>query len=211
MHTKIIEEVMTFAEPKFADWIRPFLSLENNKTDFLIGVRTPILRKLAKKYCNISHKTLNKLLTNKYHEIRALALFIMVIKSKKEPEKMCELYLKNHKHINNWDLIDYTCPHIIAPIISKEELIKLSDSDFLWENRTAMVSTIYYIKKNDFSLALNFAEKYIKHPHHLMHKAAGWMLREIGKKDLDTLINFLNKFSDTMPAIMKSYAREHLR
>ena len=74
-----------------------------------------------------------------------------------------------------------------------------------------MVSTIYYIKKNDFTLALNFAEKYIKHPHHLMHKAAGWMLREIGKKDLDTLINFLNKFSDTMPAIMKSYAREHLR
>ena len=118
--------------------------------------------------------------------------------------------MENLEHINNWDLIDYSAPHIVAPNVDKSVLRNLSNSSYLWANRVAMVSTIYFIKKGDFDLALEFAEKFINHPHHLMHKAAGWMLREIGKKDTQTLIKFLDKFSNSMPAIMRSYAREKL-
>ena len=123
---------------------------------------------------------------------------------------MCKLYLNNLKWINNWDLIDYSAPHIVAPNVNYEELRELANSDYLWANRVAMVSTIYYIRQGDFTLALEFAKKFMNHPHHLMHKATGWMLREIGKKDKKTLVEFLDKYSTKMPAIMRSYAREKL-
>ena len=124
---------------------------------------------------------------------------------------MFDLYINNLEYINNWDLIDYTAPHIIAPVIREEQLKELAESSYLWANRVAMVSTIYYIKKNNFNLALELAEKFINHPHHLMHKASGWMLREIGKRDLNTLMKFLTKHEKQMPAIMRSYAKEILR
>ena len=114
------------------------------------------------------------------------------------------------QYINNWDLIDYTCPHIVAPIADERTLRELADSDYLWANRVAMVSTIYYIKQGDFTLALEFAEKFMNHSHHLMHKASGWMLREVGKKDIDVLKNFLKKHSANMPSVMRSYAKERL-
>ena len=135
----------------------------------------------------------------------------MLIKAKSNPQEMFDLYINNLEYINNWDLIDYTAPHIIAPIITETQLRELAQSDYLWANRVAMVSTIYYIKKNNFCLALEFAEKFINHPHHLMHKASGWMLREIGKRDLNTLMEFLTKHEKQMPAIMRSYAKEILR
>ena len=114
------------------------------------------------------------------------------------------------KWINNWDLIDYSAPHIVAPNVDYEELRELANSDYLWANRIAMISTIYYIRQGDFTLALEFAKKFRNHPHHLMHKATGWMLREIGKKDKKTLVEFLDKYSTKMPAIMRSYAKERL-
>ena len=135
----------------------------------------------------------------------------MLLKSSKSPKIICDLYLNNLEYINNWDLIDYSAPHIVAPNVKNEVLIRLSDSDYLWANRVAMVSTIYFIKRDDYSLALEFAKKYINHNHHLMHKAAGWMLREIGKRDEGVLRAFLEQYSDSMPAIMKSYAKEKLR
>ena len=135
----------------------------------------------------------------------------MLKKVKKEPQKVCEIYLDNLEYINNWDLVDYSAPHIVAPNVSENVLRELSESDYLWANRVAMVSTIYFIKQRDFKLALEFAEKFISHSHHLMHKAAGWMLREIGKQDEKTLLKFLDKFSAQMPSVMRSYAREKLK
>ena len=170
----------------------------------------PILRKLAKEYKNISYEDLEILLQSKIHEVRELAIFIMLIKTKKEPEKVCKMYLDNLKYINNWDLIDYSAPHIVAPNVDKKTLQELANSDYLWANRVAMVSTIYFIKQKDFNLALNFANKFISHPHHLMHKATGWMLREIGKQDKKTLLDFLEKYSAQMPSVMRSYAKERL-
>ncbi len=211
MYKKIVEEVQTFAEPEFAKWIKPFLNITKDSKEIILGVRTPKLRLLAKKYKNISYSDLNKLLCNNIHELRALAIFIMLLKTRKEPTQICKLYLKNLEYINNWDLIDYSAPHIVGPNISKEKLRELADSDYLWANRVAMISTYFYIKQNDFQLAIEFARKFMKHKHHLMHKAAGWMLREIGKRDEKLLIKFLDKYSPEMPSIMRSYARERLR
>ena len=208
MYKKIIEELRTFSELDFAEWLRPFLNIKKDTDEILIGVRAPILRKLAKKYKDVDNKTLLDLLHSKIHESRALAVFIMIIKSKKEPEFICNMYLNNLDYINNWDLIDYSAPHIVAPNVSKEVLEELAESGYLWANRVAMVSTIYFIKQKNYDLALKFAKKYIKHPHHLMHKAAGWMLREVGKQDVQVLLGFLKKYSSVMPSVMRSYARE---
>lgn len=211
MYQKIINELISYSEPKFAEWLKPFLSVTDDSKDRVIGVRVPILRKLAKKYKNIDIELLKKLLINDIHEARALAIFIMILKSKLEPHLICELYLENLDYINNWDLIDYSAPHIVAPYVSESKLKELAGADYLWANRVAMVATIYYIKKGDFTLALEFAEKFINHKHHLMHKAAGWMLREVGKKDKQILLDFLKKHSTQMPAIMRSYAKEKLK
>ena len=210
MYKEILEKVTLHSEPKFADWLKPLLSINDSSKEIVIGVRVPILRKLAKTYQNIDYKTLQQLLNSNIHEIKELAIFIMLLKNKKESKKMCELYLKNLDKINNWDLIDYSAPHIIAPNLTDDELRKLANSDYLWANRVAMVSCIYFIKQHNFSLTLEFAKKFITHPHHLMHKASGWMLREVGKKDANILLEFLAEHEKNMPAIMKSYAKEKL-
>ena len=211
MYKKILTEVKLLAEPNFAKWIKPFLNINDQSKEIVLGVRVPKLRKLAKSYRDIDYDNINKLLKSKYHEIRALAIFIMLIKVKKDPIIICQMYLNNLNTINNWDLIDYSAPHIIAPLISEQELIELAKSDYLWANRVAMVSTIYYIKQHDFQIALKLARMFITHPHHLMHKATGWMLREIGKKDKKVLIKFLKENSHHMPAVMRNYAKERLK
>jgi 3-methyladenine DNA glycosylase AlkD len=207
MYQEIIEELHSLADPVFAKWLSPFLG--NPKDDVILGIRVPKLRRIAKRvYKFIDNETVSNLLNNDYHEARELALFIMILKSKYEPQTMCDIYLSNIKRINNWDLIDYTAPHIIAPVLSKGELKRLANDKLMWINRIAMVSTIYYIKQNDFDLTIEFAEKFLNHPHHLMHKAVGWMLREVGKRNLDLLEQFLFKYEKQMPAVMKSYAKE---
>lgn len=211
MREKILEDLRNFSEAKFAQWLKPFLRITEESEEVVLGVRVPTLRKLAKKYKDIDLKILKELLQSNIHESRALAVFIMILKSKKEPKAMCDLYLNNLNYINNWDLIDYSAPYIVAPNVEKEVLRRLAESDYLWANRVAMVSTIYYIKQGDFGLTLELAEKFINHEHHLMHKATGWMLREVGKKDVETLKQFLEKFSEKMPSIMRSYAMERLR
>ncbi|MBE7702933.1 MAG: DNA alkylation repair protein [Cyanobacteria bacterium SIG28] len=211
MYQEIIENLKALSESKFAGWLAPFLSINENSEEKILGIRVPILRKMAKNFCDIDTETLEKLLSSNYHEAKSLAIFIMLLKSKKEPNLICELYLKNLEYINNWDLVDYSAPHIVAPNVDKEVLKTLAESDYLWANRVAMVSTIYYIKQKDYALTLEFAKKFITHPHHLMHKASGWMLREVGKQDEKVLIEFLNKYSSKMPSVMRSYAKERLK
>lgn len=211
MYQKIIDKLKNLAEPEFAIWLKPFLSFDDKSGEILLGIRVPKLRELAKIHKEISIDCLIKLLQSNCHEARELALFIMVLRAKKEAQLMSKIYLDNLKYINNWDLIDYTAPHIIAPNVNKEKLRELANSDYMWANRVAVVSTIYFIKQGDFSLTLELAEKFIEHPHHLMHKATGWMLREVGKKDKKVLLNFLEKNSTKMPSVMRSYAKECLR
>jgi 3-methyladenine DNA glycosylase AlkD len=211
MREKILEDLRSFSEVKFAQWLKPFLRITEESEEVVLGVRVPTLRKLAKKYKDIDLKILKGLLHSNIHESRALAVFIMILKSKKEPKAMCDLYLNNLNYINNWDLIDYSAPYIVAPNVEKEILRRLAESDYLWANRVAMVSTIYYIKQGNFDLTLELAEKFINHKHHLMHKATGWMLREVGKKDVVVLKRFLERFFEKMPSVMRSYATERLK
>ena len=163
MYQKIIEELENFAEAKFAEWIKPFLNIDDYPNEIVLGVRTPILRQLAQKYKNIEIDILKKLLKNNIHECRALAIFIMLQKVKKEPKLISELYLAHLEYINNWDLIDYSAPHIVAPNVDKQTLKDLSESDYLWANRVAIVSTIYFIKQYDFELTIDFAKKFLQH------------------------------------------------
>ena len=151
MCEKIVEDIKSFAEPNFAEWLKPFLSISDDSKEEVIGVRVPILRKLAKKYKDIDLITLEKLLTNNIHESRALAVFIMILKSKKEPDAICKMYLENLEYINNWDLIDYSASHIVAPNVDEKCLRKLAKSDYLWANRVAMSESL-----NIFILLLNF-------------------------------------------------------
>lgn len=211
MYKEIIKELKFLSEPKFAAWLMPFLSITKDSDEIVLGIRVPILRKLAKKYKDINFETLEQLLQNNIHESRALAIFIMLLKSKKEPESICKLYLSNLKWINNWDLVDYSAPYIVAPNVNKNDLRELASSDYLWANRVAMISTLHYIRLNDYDLTIEFAKKFINHPNHLIHKASGWMLREIGKREVNVLLEFLEKYSNTMPSVMRSYAKEKIR
>ena len=211
MYQEILKLLKAYEEPKYAEWLKPFIRFDEYQNEELLGVRVPTLRKLAKNYKNIDKNDLIKILHSNIHEMRLLAVFIMVLKSKKEPIEMCEIYLENLDYINNWDIIDYTAPHIVSPNISKNKLKELANSNYLWANRVAMVSMIYFIKQRDFNLTLEFAKKFMYHKHHLMHKAAGWMLREIGKVDINVLKDFLKENEKNMPAIMRSYATEHLK
>ena len=210
MFDVIFNDVKNFAEPDFANWLKPFINFDNYKNEILLGVRAKNIKQLAKKYKEIDDMILLKLLHNNCHDLRLLAIHIMVLKAKYEPDKMCKIYLENLNFINNWDLIDYSAYKIVAPCVSKNVLRQLANSDYLWANRVAVVSNIYYIKKGDFELIFEFAKKYLKHNHHLIHKAVGWMLREVGKQNKKSLMDFLEKYENKMPSVMRSYAKERL-
>ncbi|MDD3237658.1 MAG: DNA alkylation repair protein [Candidatus Gastranaerophilales bacterium] len=217
---KIIEEVKSFGNKDFAEHHQKFFQTQKGgygEGDKFFGLKTPQIRTLAKKYKNLEIDTLQILLQNDFHEVRLLALFIMVYQYNKISEKrenIYELYRKNTKHINNWDLIDLTAYHIIGHheyILNRTTLIwKLAKSKTLWNERISILSAFYNIKQNDFSLTLELCNFFIEHKHHLIHKATGWMLREIGKRDEKVLTDFLNKNSKIMPRTMLRYSIERL-
>jgi len=185
------------------------------KGDIFIGVRVPEIRKLAGKYQDISTTDVQKLLKSPLHEERRLALIILVIKYSKGNDvvkkRIYKLYLKNTRHINNWDLVDLTAEKIVGDYLtdkSKEPLYKLAKSNSLWERRISIMATFHFIKQNNFVQTLIVAEMLLKDKEDLIHKAVGWMLREIGKRHLSTEEKFLNEHSQEMPRTMLRYAIE---
>lgn len=184
--------------------------------DIFIGLTVPQTRELAKKYKNLDLNEIKNLLTSKIHEHRLLALFILVDKFKKSEEKikqeLCDFYLNHSKYINNWDLVDQSAHLILGEhLINKEKYIleKLSKSDNLWERRISIIATLQFIRKNQFEETFKIAEILLKDKHDLIHKAVGWMLREIGKKDKNKLKDFLDKHHKIMPRTMLRYSIEH--
>jgi len=221
MIEKIINETKKYSEEDYASWVATLLQVIDGgygEHDKLLGVRVPNIRKLSKEYANISLQEVEELLQNEYHEIRLLALFIMIIKYKKykkERETIIGLYLSNADYINNWDLVDMSAPYILGNYLfdNKDKiglLEELANSKHLWKQRIAIVSTQYFIKHGFYEPTIKLAEKYITHNHHLIHKAAGWMLRELGKKEPDELYAFLDKHHRLMPRVMLRYAIERL-
>jgi len=187
----------------------------HGKGDIFIGVRVPEIRKLAGKYQDMSTTDVQKLLKSPLHEERLLALIILVIKYSKGNDvvkkRIYKLYLKNTRHINNWDLVDLTAEKIVGDYLtdkSKEPLYKLAKSNSLWERRISIMATFHFIKQNNFVQTLIVAKMLLKDKEDLIHKAVGWMLREIGKRHLSTEEKFLNEHSQEMPRTMLRYAIE---
>ncbi|MCW3997980.1 MAG: DNA alkylation repair protein [Candidatus Bathyarchaeota archaeon] len=183
--------------------------------DIFLGIPVPEQRKVAKKYVDLSLNNLQKLLFSKIHEHRLTALIILVSKYKKADHsgksKIYNLYLKNTKNINNWDLVDLSAPKIVGDYLSNKDksiLFKMAKSNNLWERRIGILSTFAFIRKNNFEDALSISKLLLHDKHDLIHKAVGWMLREIGKKDQEIEEQFLKKYYMQMPRTMLRYAIE---
>lgn len=188
--------------------------------DQFIGVTVPDQRKVAKEFVSkISLTQLAELLSSPIHEHRHCALLMLVSKFEKstalqQKKEMVAFYLKHRQFINNWDLVDVSCYKILGRYCFENQddsiLIKLSDEDYLWSKRIAVVSTMFYVKKGSYDLLKKLVIKNLNHEHDLMHKANGWLLREMGKKNEQELLDFLNIYYQKMPRTSLRYAIEKL-
>ena len=188
---------------------------EYGEGDKFLGVTVPKLRELAKKYQGIALAEVKNLLHSKIHEERLLALLILVSKfqvgKEQERGKIYNIYLKNTKYVNNWDLVDLSADKIAGEYLrgkSKNILYKLAKSKNLWERRIAILATFNFIKDNKFSEALKIAEILLEDKEDLIHKAVGWMLREVGRRNTKSEEDFLKKHCQNMPRTMLRYAIE---
>jgi 3-methyladenine DNA glycosylase AlkD len=188
--------------------------------DVFLGIMVPQTRKLAKQFEDLSLDDLQQLLNTKIHEKRLLALIILVnrykkLKTAEEKRELYDFYLQNTRNVNNWDLVDLSCRDIVGQFIlenlkEKKTLYKLANSNHLWEKRIAIVSTWQFIRQKQFEDTIKISEILLKDKHDLIHKAVGWMLREIGKKDQGVLLSFLDKHYKHMPRTSLRYAIERL-
>ena len=183
--------------------------------DVFLGIPVPEQRKVAKKYFLLSLDDVQELLNSKIHEYRFTALVILISKYRKAEESLKEeifnFILKNTQNINNWDLVDLSAPRIIGDYLLNKErsiLYKLAKSKSVWERRISILSTFTFIDNNDFKDALNISELLLNDEHDLIHKAVGWALREIGKRDQNVEEQFLAKYYTHMPRTMLRYAIE---
>jgi len=188
---------------------------EYGEGDIFVGIRAPEIRKLAKECRGLSLSGAVKLLQSVIHEARALALLIMIHSYAKGEaslqEKIYKLYLQNTRFINNWDLVDISAEHIVGSHLrykSKAPIRALAASDLLWERRIAVMATFHYIKHGEFAETLHVAGMLLNDAEDLIHKAVGWMLREIGKRNPTAEEAFLNTHYKLMPRTMLRYAIE---
>lgn len=188
---------------------------EYGEGDIFLGIRVPVLRELAKEYKTITVREAEHLLKSPIHEERLLALFILIrIYSKAEEvikKTIYELYLKNSKFINNWDLVDSSAEYIVGDFLldkEKNPLYQLARSKDLWERRISIMSTFCFIKRRQYSETLKVAKTLLNDKEDLIHKAVGWMLREVGKRDLPLEEEFLKEHYKEMPRTMLRYAIE---
>ncbi len=188
---------------------------EYGEGDIFVGIRVPELRKLSRAYRDIPLETTEILLNSPIHEERLLALLILVLKyagsDTGEQKRIYRLYLKNTRFVNNWDLVDASAHYIVGPFLmdkNKRPLYRLAASKNIWDRRIAIMSTFHYIRQNIYSETLKIADTLISDNEDLIHKAVGWMLREIGKRDLQTEEEFLRPRYKAMPRTMLRYAIE---
>ncbi|KQS90219.1 DNA alkylation repair protein [Chryseobacterium sp. Leaf394] len=211
------------AIPEKAAFLPKFFKIgkgEYGEGDLFLGVKVPDQRAVAKEfYTKISLDEIAELLTSKYHEHRLTALFMLILKFEKTKDnsvkdQIVQFYLNNLKGINNWDLADTSCYKILGRYAFENQkddlLINLSESEDMWHKRIAVVGTMHYVKKGNFELTKKLVLRNLFHSHDLMHKANGWLLREMGNKNETELIQFLNSHYRKMPRTSLRYAIEKL-
>ncbi len=216
----IQKELRAYADPKKAKDLQRFFKTgpgEYAEGDHFLGIYVPILRTFARRYAALPTPELQVLIKSSFHEERALALFILKLQFEhgdaKDQKRILGFYLKHRRYINNWDLVDVTTPYIVgASLFNKKRdlLYKYACSRNLWERRISIIATAYFIREGDFADTLKIANILLNDEHDLIHKAVGWMLREVGKRDQGVLEKFLNRNSRQMPRTMLRYAIERL-
>ena len=216
--TTISSELRALASPGTAAVLQRFFKTgpgQYGEDDAFLGIKVPPLRMLAKQHVDADLSTIAILLNSRYHEERLFALLLLMLfyqrGSEAEQAAAYRLYIDNTSHINNWDLVDISAPHIVGHHLQERPrkiLYKLARSPVLWERRIAIISTLHFIRLNDFGDTLRIAGTLLQDEHDLMHKAAGWMLREVGKRNLAAEEDFLKQHYRSMPRTMLRYAIE---
>lgn len=217
---QILVALKRHADPKKAAFLPTFFKTgkgDYGEGDVFFGISVPDLRRLSKTYVGLSRTDIATLLRSRYHEARLLGLLILVLQyqrgSSSEKSSVVEFYCRQFQRINNWDLVDTTAPYILGDYLlhhPRGELLRYARSGHLWTERIAIVSTFAFIRAGEFEDTLRIAEIFLTHDHDLIHKATGWMLREVGKRDADVLREFLQKHARRMPRTMLRYAIERL-
>ena len=215
---QIEAKLLSLADPEIAAHSQRYFKTgagEYGAGDLFLGIRMPVLRRLVKEFKNTGPDVAETLLKSPFHEQRLFALLLMVARFQKgtaaEQEMIYKLYLHNTKWINNWDLVDSSAHLIVGAWLETRNraiLYKLAKSDTLWERRIAILATFYFIRLNDFEDALCLADLLLHDPEDLIHKAVGWMLREIGNRDRQVESDFLRQHYQVMPRTMLRYAIE---
>lgn len=216
--TEIRQRLQQLANPAKAAILQRFFKTapgQYGAGDIFLGINAPVLKALVKEYKNISVAEAEELLHSEIHEERALALqFWVRLYTQKNPdhkELIYQRYLANTDWINNWDLVDVTAPHIVGHYLFQRErkiLFRLAKSGSLWERRISIIATQYFIRQHDFADTLKIAALLVNDQADLIHKAVGWMLREVGERDLPPEEEFLEKYYQQMPRTMLRYAIE---
>jgi len=218
IHQEIVDHLHSLANPKIAEHSQRFFKTargEYGYGDKFLGIRVPVIRLSVKKYAATPLSVTKILLQSEYHEIRLFALLLLVQQFSKgspdEQKRIYSIYLNKTRYINNWDLVDSSAHYIIGSYLEDKDksiLYELSKSSSLWERRIAIMATFYFIKKNQFIDTLQISKQLLSDREDLIHKAVGWMLREIGKRNLATETGFLKSHYKTMPRTMLRYAIE---
>ena len=216
MLVNLKQDLQKLANPQQAQLLQRFFKTgpgEYGEGDVFLGIKVPDQRKVAKKYKNLPLENIQILLSSKIHEERLVALFILTFHYQKTKNKteLINFYLKNTKHINNWDLVDLSAPRLLGDYLLNNDrkiIYKLANSKDLWEKRIAVLATFMLIKHNQYEDTLNISTILLNDQHDLIHKAVGWALREIGKKDQKVEETFLHQHYQTMPRTMLRYAIE---
>lgn len=217
--TSISKQLRALASPETATILQGFFKTgkgQYGEGDVFLGIKVPVLRALVKEHRDAANlDTVAQMLGSKYHEERLFALLLLVQLHQRGDEAQqqaaFDLYLGNTRHINNWDLVDLSAQYIAGRHLEnkpRKVLYQLARSKLLWERRIAIISTHHFIRRDDFADTLKIAEMLLKDEHDLMHKAVGWMLREVGKRDLGAEEEFLKLHYGDMPRTMLRYAIE---
>ncbi|MGI6037508.1 MAG: DNA alkylation repair protein [Limnochordia bacterium] len=208
-------QLKELADPADAQFLQGYFRTgpgQYGEGDRFLGIRVPVLRKIARGFKDLPIDGIVELLADPYHEVRMVAVLIMVHQAGRgRAEEMYHLYLRHTHRINNWDLVDVSAPHIVGSYLYQRDhgpLYELARFSSLWERRISIIATQYFIKQGHYKTTLEISQLLLNDENDLIHKAVGWMLREVGKRDRSLLEDFLGEHYRGMPRTMLRYAIE---